>query len=214
MVFLPPNSCDCEISPVDEISDIWDIPLASDTANTFDPETNGYNHDLSSGISNMGYFYSEHKSGSISLDSCPVYFSYHNPEVGPARSTSSDEHLPESMSTSPDSGFGTSVEKADHEEEELDEHEAKEEPNEECSGVSVPHLVSFVMSFPERSRLVVSPSFSKMSPWPEEVESSEIEDNADPPEVAVVRPSSMVVQPCSDGYLTLKEMQKYSNKSI
>ncbi|XP_062842919.1 interleukin-2 receptor subunit beta [Trichomycterus rosablanca] len=214
MVFIPPQSCDCEISPVDEISEIWDNPLVSDTnVNYGNLNTDGYNSHLSSGISNMGYFYSEHQPGSVSLDTCPVYFTYH-PEVGPVKSTSSYEHLPGSEPFSPDSGFGTAAEKDDPDEEKLAEDGAGKEPKEECSRVNVPHLVSFVLSFPETPRVAVPPCFAELSPWQEEPEAFEISNSAEPPEVAVVRPSSMVVQPCSDGYLTLKEMQKYSNKSI
>lgn len=168
---------------------------------------------LSSGVSNMGYFYSEHQPGSVCLDSCPVYFTYH-PEGGVLQTSLSYERLRGTTPTSPDSGFGMEAEKEEADEEEQEEEEGKGQKK-ECSGVNMQHLVSFVMSLPESTRTTVSPpSFTELTPWHEEPESSGISVNSEPPEAAVVRPSSMVVQPCSSGYLTLKEMQKYSNKSI
>lgn len=167
---------------------------------------------LSSGVSNMGYFYSEHQPGSMCLDSCPVYFTYH-PEGGVIQSSMSYERLRGAMPTSPDSGFGLEVEKEEADEEKQEDHTEKEQKK-ECSGVNMQHLVSFVLSLPESTRVTIPPSFGELTPWHEETESSGLSTNSEAQDNTVVRPSSMVVQPCSSGYLTLKEMQKYSNKSI
>lgn len=167
---------------------------------------------LSSGVSNMGYFYSEHQPGSMCLDSCPVYFTYH-PEGDTLQSSLSYERLRGDTLTSPDSGFGMEPEK-----EEADEKEGDEDPGKgqemECSGVNMQHLVSYVMSLPESTRVIIPLSLTELTPWYEEPNSPGISAHLEPPDGAGVRPSSMVVQPCSSGYLTLKEMQKYSNKSI
>lgn len=166
----------------------------------------------SSGISNMGYFYSEHQPGSVCLDSCPVYFTYH-PEGGAIQSSMSYERLQEAVPTSPDSGFGMEAEKEEVDGEEQAD-DAGEGQNKECSGVNMQHLVSFVLSLPESPRMTVPPSFAELMPWHEDPESSGISLDSESQDGAVVRPSSMLVQPCNSGYLSLKEMQKYSNKSI
>lgn len=167
---------------------------------------------LSSGVSNMGYFYSEHQPGSVCLDSCPVYFTYH-PEVGALQSSTSYERLQGAALANLDSGFGMEAEKeeADEEEQEDDTEKGQEK---ESRGVNMQHLVSFVLSLPESANVTIPPSFTELTSWHEESESSGISRNTESPDGTVARASSMVVQPCSSGYLTLKEMQKYSNKSI
>ncbi|KAF5890084.1 interleukin-2 receptor subunit beta-like [Clarias magur] len=217
-VFLAPQSCDCEISPIDEVCEAWDDPLSSKTmliyANHSDILHQQMSDDsqLSSGVSNMGYFYSEHQPGSVCVDSCPVYFTYH-PESGPIQSSMTYERLQGMAPMSPDSGFGMEAEKEEAGvEEQVDSTDQGHKT--ECSGANLQHLVSFVLSLPESTRMTIPPSFAELTPWNEESESSGISTNSESPEEAVVRPSSMVVQPCSSGYLTLKEMQKYSNKSI
>ncbi|XP_047672794.1 interleukin-2 receptor subunit beta isoform X2 [Tachysurus fulvidraco] len=218
-LFLPPQSCDCEISPIDEVSDAWDDPLASNMLLAYPNHTAALHRqmsnssELSSGVSNMGYFYSEYQPGSVCLDSCPVYFTYH-PEAGVIQTSLSYERLHGTMPTSPDSGFGMETEKEEADEEEQ-EDKAGNGQKIECSGVNMQHLVSFIVSLPENTRTTnPPPSFTEFTPWQEEPESSGVIVNSEPLETAAIRPSSMVVQPCSSGYLTLKEMQKYSNKSI
>lgn len=167
---------------------------------------------ISSGVSNMGYFYSEHQPGSLCLDSCPVYFTYH-PEGDAVQSSMTYERLRGTAPTSPDSGFGMEVEKEEAYGEEQEADKGQEQKT-ECSGVNMQHLVSFVLSLPESTRVTIPPTFAELTPWHEESESSGSSTNSESQDIAAVRPSSMVVQPCSSGYLTLKEMQKYSNKSI
>lgn len=217
-MFLPPQSCDCEISPVDEVSEAWDDPLDGNTVLVYAKQAAALHQQmsdasqLSSGVSNMGYFYSEHQPGSVCLDSCPVYFTYH-PDGGVLQSSMSYEHLRGAALTSPDSGFSMEAEKEEADGEEQ-EDETEKGQKKECSGVNMQHLVSFVLSLLESARITIPPSFAELTPWHEESDSSGIRTNSESLDGAVVRPSSMVVQPCSSGYLTLKEMQKYSNKSI
>ncbi|XP_036422002.1 interleukin-2 receptor subunit beta isoform X2 [Colossoma macropomum] len=236
--FHTPQPCDCSISPV-EVSDVWDDPVASSMAHFHNnpmpssQQTSG-DSQSSSGFSNMGYFYSETQPGSVSLETCSVYFTY-QPEGGSdvsLQSSSSYERLQgqdqqEGEPSSPDSGFGMGgVEEEEDDEESKEEKKEEEGRKEECSGVNIQHLVSFVLSLPESSKKITSTaathiplSFAQppeLSPWPEdpEVAAAGSSNTSEAPEGVVVRPSSMVVQPCSSGYLTLKEMQKYSNKSI
>ncbi|XP_072531215.1 interleukin-2 receptor subunit beta [Salminus brasiliensis] len=238
---LTPRSCDCEISPV-EVSGVLDSTLVDKMLHFHTNLTSSFQQtsgdsQSSSGFSNMGYFYSETQPGSLNLETCSVYFTYH-PEEGSGdelQSTSSYERLQcqeqePGEPSSPDSGFGM---EGEGEEEDADEEEQEkesmddEEKDKKCSVVNVQHFVSFVLSLPESSRAIESTtatqvplSFTQLPellPWPEaEVEEDGvgIGNSSEPPEGAVGRPSSMVVQPCSSGYLTLKEMQKYSNKSI
>ncbi|XP_066530206.1 interleukin-2 receptor subunit beta [Hoplias malabaricus] len=230
-----PQSCDCDISPV-EVSDIMDNPLISEMTHLqskpMSSQQSSGDDQSSSGFSNMGYFYSETQPGSLSVETCSVYFSY-QPEGdsgGTLQSTSSYERLKDQGQErghpmSPDSGFGIEGEEREEDEEESDKEEKEqEEMVEECTGVNVQHLVSFVLSLPASTRINNSTatthvplSFAQLPellPWSEDAEVSGVGTTTDSPESTVVRPSSMVVQPCSSGYLTLKEMQKYSNKSI
>ncbi|KAI5608662.1 interleukin-2 receptor subunit beta isoform X1 [Silurus asotus] len=218
-LFLPSQSFNCEISPIDEVSEAWGSPLTASTLFLYTNQTATLQQQmmdtsqLSSGVSNMGYFYSEHQPGSVCVDSCPVYFSYH-PEGGSLQTSMSYERLQGTEPTSPDSGFGMEAEKEEDDYEEDDEDATTGNGANECSGINMQHLVSFVLSMPESSRVTVPPCFAQLTPWHEEAESPGTNVNSESQDSPAVRPSSMVVQPCNSGYLTLKEMQKYSNKSI
>ncbi|XP_046699561.1 interleukin-2 receptor subunit beta isoform X2 [Silurus meridionalis] len=218
-LFLPSQSFNCEISPIDEVSEAWGSPLTASTLFLYTNQTATLQQQmmdtsqLSSGVSNMGYFYSEHQPGSVCVDSCPVYFSYH-PEGGSLQTSMSYERLQGTEPTSPDSGFGMEAEKEEDDYEEDDEDATTGNGANECSGINMQHLVSFVLSMPESSRVTVPPCFAQLTPWHEEAESPGTSVNSESQDSPAVRPSSMVVQPCNSGYLTLKEMQKYSNKSI
>ncbi|XP_057201865.1 interleukin-2 receptor subunit beta isoform X1 [Triplophysa rosa] len=218
--FLNPQSCD-DISPV-EVSDIWNVSFMDPKAtagllhsNPVDSglENSGTSHASSSIFSNMGYFYSKSHSGSMHLETCPVYFTY-NPEedLNSAFSSSSSsydclqspqfqvDHL-----MSPDSGFDM----PEQCEEDRDDEEVSDDGN---------PLVSFIMSLSQGSLGCVrtAESFPPMpiiTPWAEPVSSPSYTSTFEPVEGATVRPSSLI-EPCASGYLTLKEMQKYSNKSI
>ncbi|XP_067315442.1 interleukin-2 receptor subunit beta [Pseudorasbora parva] len=229
--FLTPQSCD-DISPV-EISDNWDLSLMDpdaqmSTAPLFHSrhrdsghENSGTSQASSSGFSNMGYFYSKSHSGSLFLESCPVYFTYH-PEGGTSSTLSSPGSSYDCLQTpsyqmeqpmSPDSGFIMPGEKND--EEDLDVEEFDGEDRAAAEGHA---LVSFIMSLSQGSLGAVRPAetFAPVpiiTPWSEPVRAPSCGSTTEPAEGAMVRPSSMI-EPSGSGYLTLKEMQKYSNKSI
>ncbi|KAG1936522.1 interleukin-9 receptor [Pimephales promelas] len=224
--FLTPQSCD-DILPV-EISDVWDLSLLDPNAqmstaalvhsNQMDSglENSGTSHASSSVFSNMGYFYSKSLSGSLYLESCPVYFTYH-PEEGTSSPLSSAGSSYDCLQTpsyqmeqpmSPDSGLDMP------EEQNCEEDQDQEDQDAEVEGHA---LVSFIMSL-QGSHGAVHPaeSFAPVpiiTPWSEPVRAPSCSSTVERAEGAVVRPSSLI-EPCGSGYLTLKEMQKYSNKSI
>uniref|UniRef100_A0A8C2CTT0 Interleukin 2 receptor, beta n=1 Tax=Cyprinus carpio TaxID=7962 RepID=A0A8C2CTT0_CYPCA len=229
--FLTPQSCD-DISPV-EVSDFWDVSLMDPNAQMSTAalihssqmdsglDNSGTSHASSSGFFNMGYFYSKSNTGSLHLESCPVYFTYH-PEEGTSSTLSSSGSSYECLQTptyqteqpmSPDSGF-------DMPEEELFEDDQEDEDisgAERCAAEGHA-LVSFIMSLSQGSRAAVHPAESftpaaVITPWSEPVRAPSCVSTSEPAEGAGIRPSSMI-EPSGSGYLTLKEMQKYSNKSI
>lgn len=223
--YLNPQSCD-DISPVD-VSDLWDVSFMDPKArlstaglvhsNQVDSglENSGTSHASSSGFSNMGYFYSKSHSGSMHLETCPVYFTY-NPEedLNSAFSSSSSSYdclqSPQFQTDdlmSPDSGFDMPEQREEDRGDDDDE-----------DGVDGNHLVSFIVSLSQGSLGCVRtaesfPPVAVITPWAEPVRSPSCASTFEPVEGATVRPSSLI-EPCASGYLTLKEMQKYSNKSI
>ncbi|KAI2666524.1 Interleukin-2 receptor subunit beta [Labeo rohita] len=223
-------SCD-DISPV-EVSDFWDVSLMDPDAqmsaaalvhlSQMDSglENSGTSHASSSGFSNMGYFYSKSNTGSLYLESCPVYFTYQ-----PEEDTNSNHSSPGSsfdclqtpsyqveQPMSPDSGFDMPGE------EHFEDDQEDEDGGAERCAAEGQALVSFIMSLSQASHNAFRPaeSFAPVTiitPWSEPVRAPSCASTSEPAEGAVVRPSSMI-EPCGSGYLTLKEMQKYSNKSI
>ncbi|KAF4115619.1 hypothetical protein G5714_003108 [Onychostoma macrolepis] len=229
--FLTPQSCD-DISPV-EVSDFLDVSLMDPDAqmsvaafvhsNQVDSglENSGTSHASSSVFSNMGYFYSKSNRGSLYLESCPVYFSY-RPEQAISSTDSSPGSSYDYLQTpsyqtdqpmSPDSGFDMPGE----------EHCEDDQEDEDSSGAETcaaegQALISFIMSLSQGSHSAVCPAESLapvavVTPWSEPVRAPRCNSSSKPAEGTMVRPSSMI-EPCGSGYLTLKEMQKYSNKSI
>ncbi|KAL7826671.1 hypothetical protein AOLI_G00318800 [Acnodon oligacanthus] len=215
--FLIPQPCDCNVSPV-EVSDVWDDPVVSAMAHFHNnpmpssQQTSG-DSQSSSGFSNMGYFYSETQPGSLSLETCSVYFTY-QPEGGSngsLQSSSSYERLEgqdqqQGEPSSPDSGFGMGGEEEEEDDEESKEDKkVEEERKEECSGVNIQHLVSFVLSLPDSSKKIFSTatthiplSFAQLPelslcPEDPEVAAAGSSNTSEVPEGAVVRPSSMVL---------------------
>lgn len=184
-------------------------------------ENSGTSHASSSVFSNIGYFYSKSHSGSLYLESCPVYFTYH-PEEGTSSTVSSPGSSYDCLQTpsyqteqpmSPDSGFDMPGEQSC--EEDQDDEDINGEERAAAEGRA---LVSFIMSLSQGSLGAVrrAESFAPVpiiTPWSEPVRAPSYGSPSEPEEGAVVRPSSMI-EPCGSGYLTLKEMQKYSNKSI
>ncbi|KAA0706003.1 Interleukin-9 receptor [Triplophysa tibetana] len=218
--FLNPQSCD-DISPV-EVSDIWNLSFRDPKAtagllysNPADSglENSGTSHASSSIFSNMGYFYSKSLSGSMHLETCPVYFTY-NPEedLNSAFSSSSSSYdclqspqFQVDNLMSPDSGF--------HMSEECEEDRYDDEVCDDGNP-----LVSFIMSLSQSSLGCVRtaesfPPLPITTPWAEPVSMPSYTSTFEPVEGASARPCSLI-EPCASGYLTLKEMQKYSNKSI
>ncbi|XP_051987713.1 interleukin-2 receptor subunit beta-like [Xyrauchen texanus] len=226
--YLTPQSHD-DISPI-EVSDIWDVALMDSNpqistatllhSNQADSglENSGTSHASSSGISNIGYFYSKSHSGSLYLETCPVYFSYHPAEgPNPALSSSSSYERLKNPSynveepLSPESGFGME----EHYEEDPDDEENNDA---ETCVTEGNNLVSYIISLSQGSLGSVRPveripPITVFTPWPEIVRAPSCSLTSEPADGAVVRPSSMI-EPCVSGYLTLKEMQKFSNKSI
>ncbi|XP_052397927.1 interleukin-2 receptor subunit beta [Carassius gibelio] len=225
--FLTPQSCD-DISPV-EVSDFWDVSLTDPNArmsaaalirsNQMDSglDNSGTSRRSSSGISNMGYFYSKSNTGSLHLETCPVYFTYH-PEEGTSSTLSSPGSSYECLQSpsyqteqpmSPDSGFDMPEE---------DEQEDEDISGAERCAAEGHALVSFIISLSRGSHDAVRPAerftpAAVVTPWSEPVRASSCVSSSESAEGAGIRPSSMI-EPSGSGYLTLKEMQKYSNKSI
>lgn len=222
--FLNPQSCD-EISPV-EVSDILEVPFVDPAARMSTTgllhsgqvdsglDHSGTSHASSSIFSNMGYFYSKSRSGSFHLETCPVYFTYH-PEKDPSSAFSSPGSSYDRLQSpcfqsddlmSPDSGF------------DMPEQCEDDKDDTEIIDRDGNALVTFIMSLSQGSlgSVRTTESFHPMPvtvPWPEPVISPIYNPTCEPADSGAVRPSSLI-EPCASGYLTLKEMQKYSNKSI
>ncbi|TRY54916.1 hypothetical protein DNTS_020688 [Danionella cerebrum] len=211
--FLTPQACE-DFSPL-QVSDKWNTSMMAPGARLSTAilvhssqvdsglENSGTSHGDSSGFSNVGYFYSKSPSGSLYVESCPVYFSYHPEEsisssiVSPASSCHS-LLSPNDHTMSPDSGFH--IPRDDHCEEEKNHKEEVEK--------EVP-LVSFLLSSGAEGLAPVP----DLSPWNDLGRAVSGWSISESDQGAMIRPSSMI-EPCVGGYLTLKEMQKYSNKSI
>ncbi|XP_056309435.1 interleukin-2 receptor subunit beta [Danio aesculapii] len=228
-LFLTPQSSD-DISPV-EVSDMWDVSLMDTDAQMSTSmlvhagqvdsgvENSGTSKaSSSSGFYNMGYFYSKSHTGSLYLESCPVYFSYH-PDEGTSSSLSSSSSsfhslgspssLPE-QPMSPDSGFAMSDEQ--HCKDDGDGEEMEGAVKTVAEGKA---LVSFIMSLSQGGVQPAEgfPPVPVLTAWSELAKAPSCASLCEPAEGAALRPSSMI-EPSGSGYLTLKEMQKYSNKSI
>lgn len=227
--FLTPQSSD-DISPV-EVSDMWDVSLMDPDAQMSTTmlvhagqvdsgvENSGTSKaSSSSGFYNMGYFYSKSHTGSLYLESCPVYFSY-LPDEGTHSSLSSSSSSCHSLGSpsslpeqpmSPDSGFAMSDEQ--HCEDDGDGEEIGGAERAVAEGKA---LVSFIMSLSQGGVQPAEgfPPVPVFSAWSELVKAPSCASLCEPAESTALRPASMI-EPSGSGYLTLKEMQKYSNKSI
>lgn len=228
-LFLTPQSSD-DISPV-EVSDMWDVSLMdpdvqmstamlvhTSQADSGVENSGTSKASSSSGFYNMGYFYSTSHTGSLYLESCPVYFSYH-PDEGTSSTLSSSSSSCHSLGSpsslpeqpmSPDSGFAMSDEQ--HCE---DDGDGEEMGGAERTVAEGNTLVSFLMSLSQGGARPVEgfapvPVFTA---WSEPAKAPSCASVCEPAEGTAFRPSSMI-EPSGSGYLTLKEMQKYSNKSI
>ncbi|KAG7239447.1 hypothetical protein INR49_028918 [Caranx melampygus] len=192
------------------------------------------NSSSSSCFSNMGYFMSEASSSLAGPDPSPAYFSYqddvhnlhnnHNlslslcPSFIASRAYESLKREPQS----PDSGFGIGQEDEGDKRDEMDIGvEETSEGHQSSPLLILPlHLSSWVCPPPSVPAAPHPPSLIQIC--------SDIQEVDDEPEAAacesyaawpvagsMCRSSSMPVEPCKTGYLTLKELQTtFSNKSI
>lgn len=172
----------------------------------------------------MGYFLSSSSSSSARTDLIPAYFTYqddfhnnHNlpPSLCPSITTTPIYESLKREPQSPDSGFGIGKEDEEEKQERkvVEGEEVSDDdqtspplilplhlPPQLCLPASPPPPPN-ALSSPTDSRLVDTPAAAaggSYAAWP-----------------AMCRSSSMPVEPCKTGYLTLKELQTtFSNKSI
>ncbi|XP_078125549.1 interleukin-2 receptor subunit beta [Sander vitreus] len=187
----------------------------------------------SSCFSNMGYFMSASSGTSARTDPNPAYFTYHevfcnlpkshNLHVShcPSFDTSPTYESLKRELQSPDSGFGIGKE-----DEEAKEDKMVVEGEEVSNDHHSPPLIILPLHLPSRMcpppsappppntpSLTLIPSDSQQEDVP--VVASSGSYAAWPMADAMCRSSSMPVEPCKTGYLTLKELQTtFSNKSI
>nr|XP_046272333.1 interleukin-2 receptor subunit beta isoform X2 [Scatophagus argus] len=189
----------------------------------------------SSFFSNMGYFLSSSSTSSARTDPYPAYFTYqedfhnlhkgHNlhlslcPSITPTPNYESLKREPQS----PDSGFG--IGKEDEEDKE-DRLVVDEETEEVLDDHQTSPLLTLPLHLPSQMCPPSSPLPSANAPSLTQVSSDS--QQVDTPVAAaggsyagwpvvgaMCRSSSMPVEPCKTGYLTLKELQTtFSNKSI
>ncbi|XP_030591937.1 interleukin-2 receptor subunit beta isoform X2 [Archocentrus centrarchus] len=237
--FFMVQPCD-QISPVEVCKD-WDIvpstsPSCSSTSVLLhsqsypsagsDPSGIIKNSSSSSFFSNRSYFTSSNSGGSARMNPTPDYFTYHDdfhnlhPSLCPSLCSFKTYEGLKREPQSPDSGFGIEHE-AENEEERgiegeeeflLDDHKAPflslpvHPPSHKCPCSSPPAPPS-----PPVEPQVSSESQQEDTPVTAASDSS----SAWLVPGAVCRSSSMPVEPCKTGYLTLKELQAtFSNKSI
>ncbi|KAM9346036.1 interleukin-2 receptor subunit beta [Symphorus nematophorus] len=209
-------------------------PLAgSDTSGVADNSSSS----SSSGFSNMGYFLSSSSCGSARTDPNPAYFTYqgdfhnlhnnHNLHLSLWPSITINCPTYESLKRepqSPDSGFGVGNE-------DEEDKEDKKLVDEEGEGVSdnqqTSPLLILPLHLPPQMCPPSSPPPPPNAPSLTQVSSDESQQVETPVAAAsgsyeawplaggMCRSSSMPVEPCRTGYLTLKELQTtFSNKSI
>eukprot|EP00064_Thunnus_orientalis_P005895 superscaffoldBa00000595_g5909 len=198
----------------------------SDTSGVVDNSSSS----ISSGFSNMGYFMSSSSSSSARTHPSPAYFTYkedfcnlqnsHNLHLSLCPSLTTCESL-KMEPQSPDSGFGIG------EEDEEDKEDKRDVVGEEVSDdhQSTPLLI-LPLHLP--SRMCPSsipppplhpPSLTQISSDSQQVDATVADASGSyaawPVAGSMYRSSSMPVEPCKTGYLTLKELQTtFSNKSI
>lgn len=203
--------------------------IGSDTSGIVDNSSSS----ISSCFSNMGYFMSSSSSSSARTDPSPAYFTYHEDFHNLQNSHNLHLSLCPPLTTfptyeslkrepqSPDSGFCIRKEdeedkedKGDLVEEEVsDNHQSAlllilplHPPSQMCSPSTPPPplhppSITQISSDSQQVDVTVAAACGSFTAWPVAG--------------AMQRSSSMPVEPCKTGYLTLKELQTtFSNKSI
>ncbi|XP_029364146.1 interleukin-2 receptor subunit beta isoform X1 [Echeneis naucrates] len=223
-----------------EVYESWDVPasaapsssstralLHGSSYSTADSDTSGVfdNSSSSSCFSNMGYFMSNASSSLARTGPIPAYFTYkddcHNfqlslcPSFTAALTYESLKREPQS----PDSGFSIGQE---------DEEDSKDENNMALEEILNDHqsspLLILPLHLPSRA---CPPSSASPPPHPPSPSfgNQELDDEPEAPACGsfaawpvagfMSRSSSLPVEPCKTGYLTLNELQTtFSNKSI
>lgn len=204
-------------------------PLHSSPDTTTHSSAGGGDNGQSSspGFSNIGYFTSTFPS-SLHMDSYNVYFNYDEGHLLPHRVSLTESDSYERLHRgatltgywrepqSPDSGFSTGSQVPS------DEEEASVN---DVLVIQIDHLLplpkrplSRIPCWMPTSETTPSPSAPQLPPPNPGVDGSLPPGgsyNAWPVESALGRSSSMTMEPCRGGYLTIKELQStYSNKSI
>ncbi|XP_028456486.1 interleukin-2 receptor subunit beta isoform X1 [Perca flavescens] len=189
----------------------------------------------SSCFSNKGYFMSTSSGSSARSDPNPAYFTYHDDfynlhnshnlhvSLCPSLDTSQTYESLKREPQSPDSGFGLGKEDEEGEDDKMVvDVEGKEVSNDHHS----PPLFILPFHLPSRmcppSSAPPPPNAPSLTPIPSDSEQEDVPLVASsgsyaawPMADAMCRSSSMPVEPCKTGYLTLKELQTtFSNKSI
>ncbi|XP_026215903.1 interleukin-2 receptor subunit beta isoform X2 [Anabas testudineus] len=203
---------------------------SSDTSGIVD----NFSSSSSSCFYNMGYFVSDSSSSSGRADPSPAYFTYkdefhnlindHNLHVSlcPSFTTLPVYEILKREPQSPDSGFGIGKE---DEEDRKEEMEMSVEGEEVSDDPQSPLHIILPLHLPSRMCPASSTPPPPRLPSPTQKSSDSQQTNvpvvvsgsyaAWPVGSAMCRSSSMPVEPCKTGYLTLKELQTtFSNKSI
>ncbi|XP_069005731.1 interleukin-2 receptor subunit beta [Embiotoca jacksoni] len=234
--FFTAHPCD-QISPV-EVCEDWDVvpstsPSASSTSAlvhfqsypSADSDTSGVvdSSSSSSCFSNLGYFLSSSSRSSAQTDPSPAYFTYQDdftnlhsshhlhPSLCPSVTTGPTYETLKREPQSPDSGFA--IRKKNEKDVYIEEEQVLDDqktllifplhlPSQMCPSSTPPTPPSL-------------PTIMQISSDSQQVDIPETADSGWLVTGAMCRSSSMPVESCKTGYLTLKELQTtFSNKSI
>lgn len=237
--FFMTQPCD-QISPV-EVCKEWDaVPSISPSSSptsallhsqsypSAGSDTSGVinNSSSSSFFSNRSYFTSSSSGGSARMGPTPDYFTYHgdflslHPSLCPSLCSFPTYESLKREPQSPDSGFGIEHEAENDEERDIEGEEEFLLDDHSAAFLSLP-------VYPSSHTCTYSSPPTPPSPPVEPQVSSDSQQEDSPVTAAsdstsgwlvpgaMCRSSSMPVEPCKTGYLTLKELQAtFSNKSI
>ncbi|KAM7372295.1 hypothetical protein PAMP_009474 [Pampus punctatissimus] len=202
-------------------------PLAdSDTSRVDDNSASS----ISSCFSNMGYFMSSSSSSSARDDHSPGYFIHHKDFRNVHNShnlhlslcpsfTSTYERLKKGEPQSPDSGFGIGKEDEEDKEDERDVVGEKDDHQSTPLHILPVHLFSQMPPASTAPPPLHPPSLTQISTDSQQEDVTVAVASGScagwPVASSMYRSSSVPVETCKTGYLTLKELQTtFSNKSI